>query len=175
MLWLFRGSLLVFALTHLGSRLLADPLPRYDHILVIILENHGYEQIIGNPKAPNLNRLASRYGSATRFYGEVHPSEANYVAMIGGDTFGIHDDDAWYCERGNPDRYCSSQRSIDPYVNHTITSRSLVDQLADHGLTWKSITDMGGPGQCGRRHHMGRGNQLAARSRPPRLLRIRQG
>jgi hypothetical protein len=134
---LIRAAVLVLALGHLGSRAVADPLPRYDHILVIILENHGSDQIIGNPNAPNLNRLASSYGSATRFYGEVHPSEANYVAMIGGDTFGIHDDDAWYCERGNPDRYCSSQHTIDPYVNHTITSRSLIDQLADHGLTWK--------------------------------------
>jgi phosphatidylinositol-3-phosphatase len=134
---LIRAAVLALALAHWGSRAVADPLPRYDHILVIILENHGSDQIIGNPNAPNLNRLASSYGSATRFYGEVHPSEANYIAMIGGDTFGIHDDDAWYCERGNPDRYCSSQHSIDPYVNHTITSRSLIDQLADHGLTWK--------------------------------------
>jgi hypothetical protein len=35
--------------------------------------------------------------------------------MIGGDTFGIHDDDAWYCTRGNPDRYCGSQTAISPY------------------------------------------------------------
>ena len=39
--------------------------------------------------APNLNRLAAQYGSATRFYAESHPSEPNYVAMLGGDTFGI--------------------------------------------------------------------------------------
>jgi len=39
-------------------------------------------QIIGNPKAPNINRLAKSYGSATQFYGEVHPSKANYIAML---------------------------------------------------------------------------------------------
>jgi hypothetical protein len=128
---------LIFVLTHLSTLLHAQPSPRYEHIILIILENHGYDQIIGNPAAPNLNRLASNYGSATRFYAEVHPSEANYVAMIGGDTFGIHDDDAWYCERGNPDRYCASQHTIDPYVNHTIRARSLIDQLDDHNLTWK--------------------------------------
>ena len=70
----------------------------YAHIFVIIEENHGYRQIIGNPDAPNLNRLAKEYGLATNFYAEVHPSEANYVAMIGGDTFGIHDDDAQYLQ-----------------------------------------------------------------------------
>ena len=36
----------------------ANEVPRYDHIFVIIAENHGYAQIIGNPNAPNLNRLA---------------------------------------------------------------------------------------------------------------------
>jgi phosphatidylinositol-3-phosphatase len=128
----------MFAALALSCRpLLADQLPRYEHVLVIVLENRGYDKIIGNPGAPNLNRLASTYGLATRFYAEVHPSEANYVAMIGGDTFGIHDDDAWYCATGNPDRYCSSQRTIVPYAPHTITARSLVDQLAETKLTWK--------------------------------------
>src|SRR5262249_532009 len=46
-------------------------------------------------------------------------------------------DDAWYCRRGIPDQYCSSQHSIDPYVDHTVTERSLVDQLAERNLTWK--------------------------------------
>lgn len=115
----------------------ADEVPRYDHILVIIAENHSYQEIIGSPHAPNLNNLARTYGSATNFYGEVHPSEANYVAMIGGDTFGIHDDDAWYCRPGNPDRYCSSEVTIEPYVDHTVAAKSLVDQLSERNLTWK--------------------------------------
>jgi phosphatidylinositol-3-phosphatase len=115
----------------------ADVLPRYEHIFIIILENHGYDQIIGDPRAPTINRLAATYGSASRFYAEVHPSEGNYVAMIGGDTFGIHDDDAWYCAKGNPDRYCASQNAPGPYPDHTITARSLIDQLADRHLSWK--------------------------------------
>ena len=115
----------------------ADEVPRYDHILVIIAENHGYAQIIGNPKAPNLNRLARAYGSATQFYGEVHPSKANYIAMLGGDTFGIHDDDAYYCRAGSSDRHCPSADKITPYVDHTVTARSLTDQLQERHLTWK--------------------------------------
>jgi phospholipase C len=115
----------------------ANEVPRYDHILVIIAENHGYGQIIGNPNAPNLNRLAQAYGSATRSYGVVHPSKANYIAMLGGDTFGIHDDDAYYCKAGSTDRYCQKAGRIDPYVDHTVTARSLMDQLKERGLTWK--------------------------------------
>jgi hypothetical protein len=127
------GALLFFICTSAT----AEGVPPYEHILVIIAENHAYRQIIGSANAPNLNRLATTYGSATHFYGEVHPSEGNYVAMIGGDTFGIHDDDAWYCRPGKRDRYCSSAKMHKPYVNHTVTARSLVDQLYEHNLTWK--------------------------------------
>jgi phospholipase C len=114
-----------------------NTLPRYEHILVIIAENHGYRQIIGSRQAPNINGLAKRYGLATHFYGEVHPSKANYIAMIGGDTFGIHDDDAWYCTAGSSDSHCYEASRITPYVDHTVTAKSLADQLAEHNLTWR--------------------------------------
>jgi hypothetical protein len=118
---------------------------RYEHILVIIAENQGYENIIGNSLAPNINRLVNMPGAslATKFYGEIHPSEGNYVAIIAGDTFGIRDDDAWYCGPGasetpdTPSRCCTSAVGNQRYVNHTVTARSLVDQLAEHDLTWK--------------------------------------
>jgi hypothetical protein len=114
-----------------------EGVPRYEHIILIIAENHAYGQIIGNPGAPNLNRLAKTYGSASNFYGEVHPSKANYIAMIAGDTFGIHDDDAYYCKSTSNDRYCPSLGRIKPYVDHTIAARSLVDQLGERGMTWR--------------------------------------
>ena len=115
----------------------ANEVPRYDFIFVIIAENHGYAQIIGNPNAPNLNRLAKAYGLATQSYGVVHPSKANYIAMLGGDTFGIHDDDAYYCRAGSTDRYCPSADKITPYVDQTVTARSLMDQLDARDLTWR--------------------------------------
>ncbi|MEH1828282.1 MAG: hypothetical protein V7L22_23595 [Nostoc sp.] len=59
---------------------------------MIVEENKSYDQIIGNPNAPMINQLAKTYGLASNFYGEVHPSEANYVAILSGSTFGIHDD-----------------------------------------------------------------------------------
>ena len=135
-----RVSCLLAAILISGSAAIAgDDKPeiqRYSHILVIIAENQSYEQIIGNPMAPELNRLATTYGSATNFFAVAHPSEANYVAMIGGDTFGIHDDDAWYCRPSTVDRYCSAT-ATKPYVDHTVAARSLIDQLAEHNLNWK--------------------------------------
>lgn len=114
----------------------AGTMPRYEHIFVIVAENKSLDQIIGRPEAPRLNSLAKEYGLATQFYAETHPSEANYVAMLGGDTFGIRDDDAWYCKPFKIDAYCP--HSMAPgYVSHSISSRSLMDQLAAAKLTWK--------------------------------------
>lgn len=130
-----------------GSGDHTNEIPRYDHIFLIIAENHAYGQIIGNPQAPNLNRLATSSGSATQFYGEVHPSKANYIAILGGDTFGIHDDDAFYCQADSADRYCGYAHRITPYVDHAVTARSLMDQLDEHQLTWKGYyEDLPAPG-----------------------------
>lgn len=116
-------------------------LPSYTHIFVIIAENKGYAQIIGPAsRAPNINRLARQYGLALRFYAEVHPSEGNYVAMLGGDTFGIHDDDAFYCKAGLHDVFCPGASQAD-YPDHTVTDRSLMDQLTERGLTWKAYLE----------------------------------
>jgi hypothetical protein len=118
-----------------------EGVPRYDHIFVIIAENKSFARMAAHPEwAPNLNRLAAQYGSATRFYAETHPSEPNYVAMIGGDTFGIRDDDAYYCKPGMRDPFCG--RTNRPgYVDHSIAARSLADQLAEHHLSWKSYEE----------------------------------
>jgi hypothetical protein len=123
----------------------------YDHVLIIISENQGYDRIIGQPYTPRLNGFLQirETGLADNFFGEVHPSQANYIALLGGDTFGIHDDDAWYCKPGDPDRYCSS-RSGGVYPDHTITARSLMDQLAERNLTWKGyFEDIPAPGWKG--------------------------
>jgi phosphatidylinositol-3-phosphatase len=121
-------------------------IPPYKHIFVIIAENKAYKQIIGSPNAPKLNQLAQTYGSATKFYGEIHPSEGNYAAMLGGSNYGIHDDDAFYCQAGSTDQFCSHAKRPN-YANHTIAAKSLMDQLAEKGLTWKGyFEDLPSPG-----------------------------
>src|SRR5579862_6337139 len=118
-----------------------SPLPPYAHILVIVAENKGYDLIIGpDSAAPNINRLAHEYGLASQFFAEVHPSEGNYVAMLGGNTFGIHDDDAFYCKPGVHDRWCPKSATAG-YVDHTLSARSLMDQLDAKGLGWKGYME----------------------------------
>jgi phosphatidylinositol-3-phosphatase len=111
-------------------------IPRYKHIFVIIAENKAYDQIIGSSNAPHFNQLAKTYGLATNFYGEVHPSEANYIAMLGGNNFGIHDDDAFYCKPNSTDRFCHHAQDPD-YAPHTIVAPNLTTQLEKQGLAWK--------------------------------------
>lgn len=114
----------------------ASEVPRYAHIFVIIEENKNYEQILNPAAAPNIAGLAARYGNATHFYSEVHPSEANYVALLGGDTFGIHDDDGFTCKAGDADPLCGGSKAPG-YVDHTVHAPNLGDQLEAAGLTWK--------------------------------------
>ena len=119
---------------------------RYAHVVVIVEENKNYEQILDPTIAPNMARFARDYGAATRFYGEVHPSEGNYVALLGGDTFGIHDDDAFYCRPNQTDPECPNASTVG-YVDHTVHAPHLGDQLVARGLNWKGYyEDMPTPG-----------------------------
>ena len=65
----------------------------FDHLYVIMLENHSQSSVIGDPNAPYLNTLADHYATATNYYGVTHPSMPNYIAAVAGDNFGIQDDE----------------------------------------------------------------------------------
>src|SRR3954467_13624587 len=67
----------------------AAGIPNFSHIFEIIFENKEASQVIGNPSAPYFNRLAQQYGRAANLTATTHPSLPNYIALTGGDTFGI--------------------------------------------------------------------------------------
>ena len=48
-----------------------------------MMENEGYNHVIGNSYAPIINALARDFGLATNYRGVADPSEPNYVAMLG--------------------------------------------------------------------------------------------
>jgi hypothetical protein len=62
------------------------------HVVWIVMENKGFDRIIGAPEAPYINQLASAYGLATDMSAETHPSLPNYIALVSGSTQGITDD-----------------------------------------------------------------------------------
>ena len=67
-------------------------IPHLDHVFVIMMENHGYGQIIGNPNAPFINQYAQSANLATNYFAVAHPSLTNYLEVVGGSNFGVHTD-----------------------------------------------------------------------------------
>ncbi len=69
-----------------------DTLPAPDHIVICILENKGYPQIIDSITiAPYINALASDPMSAlfTQSYALEHPSQPNYLDLFSGTNQGV--------------------------------------------------------------------------------------
>ena len=59
-------------------------------VLVVIEENHSLRQMSSG--MPYLFSLAERFGYATDYAAITHPSLPNYLAIVGGSTFGVSDD-----------------------------------------------------------------------------------
>jgi len=76
-------------------------IPRLDHVFVILMENHGYNQIIGNPDTPFAESYANSANSATNYFAVAHPSSTNYLEIVGGSNFGVHSDNNpdWHNEK----------------------------------------------------------------------------
>lgn len=86
----------------------------FDRYVEIWLENTDYDKAAGDP---NLAWLASKGITLSNYYGVTHPSEPNYVAAIGGDNFGMDNDNF-------------NQVADDVF---TVT-----DLLEDKGISWGS-------------------------------------
>ena len=83
--------LLTTALAALASTCLAAQLPRPDHVVVVIEENHGYNQIMA-AQGSYIHALAKRGMLLTQSYGVTHPSQGNYLALFSGSTQGVTND-----------------------------------------------------------------------------------
>jgi hypothetical protein len=94
-------------------------MPRLDHVFLIMEENNGFGDVIGNPAAPNLNYLADTFGLETDYFGlSQDSSETNYAGLLGGNIYNIASDDA--------------------YWKNSVDAPSLISQLDQAGLSWKA-------------------------------------
>ncbi len=111
------------------------------HVIIIVMENKGYTQVIGSGNAPYQNQLANNYASASKYYGVYPDSLPNYISLISGYPYLTKDKD--------PD-------AISPLKEHTI-----VNLLQSKNLSWKGyfedmpqvchLKDSGGSGYIA--HH----------------------
>ena len=69
-------------------------IPHLDHVFVIMMENHGYKEILHNPNARFINSYASSANLATNYFAVAHPSLTNYLETVGGSNFGVLSDNA---------------------------------------------------------------------------------
>src|SRR5215469_2569870 len=86
--------LLVFAsLADSGYRTpVANGVPRLDHVVIVIEENHSYSEIIGSSAAPYINSLAAQGALFTQSYAITHPSQPNYLDIFSGSNQGVTHD-----------------------------------------------------------------------------------
>jgi phosphatidylinositol-3-phosphatase len=68
--------------------------PHLDHVFVIMMENHGYNQIVNNPNAPFINQYAKSGNTAKNYFAIAHPSLTNYLEVVGGSNFGVLNDNS---------------------------------------------------------------------------------
>ncbi|KAH6654882.1 acid phosphatase [Truncatella angustata] len=84
----------------------------FDRFVVIWLENTDYDMAAGDE---NLAWLATKGIKLDGYHAVTHPSEPNYIAAIGGDYFGMQNDNF---------------NQVDANVS------TIVDLLEDKGITW---------------------------------------
>ena len=117
--------MMVAGVSHSATLTLPGSLPRFAHVVVVVMENREYPSIIGSSKAPYINSLAETYASASSFYATTHSSLPNYLALVSGQTFGLS-------------ATCTTCHFNAP---------NLVDQLEGAGISWKAYMESA-PSAC---------------------------
>ncbi|HEV3359396.1 MAG TPA: alkaline phosphatase family protein [Pseudonocardiaceae bacterium] len=66
--------------------------PRPDHVVIVVEENHAFGDVIGSAAAPYFASLAAQGALFTQSFALTHPSQPNYLALFSGSTQGVSDD-----------------------------------------------------------------------------------
>ena len=80
------------AAAHAAALAPAGTLPHPDHVVVVLMENKSYGDVIGSANAPYLNSLPARGALLTKYYGLHHPSQPNYIELFSGKEQGVCND-----------------------------------------------------------------------------------
>jgi acid phosphatase len=113
----------------------AEPVPRVDHIVVVILENRAYTQIIRNEEAPFINELAGRGAMFVNSRAIRKPSQPNYLALFSGSTQGVKDDKPHSREAPTLATALAGAANFAGYAEKNQASTSLGD-IQGAGVVW---------------------------------------
>ena len=112
-------------------------IPQFEHVFIVVEENHSFSQTIGNSAMPFFNSLAQKYGLAANYFANVHPSLPNYFMLTTGQTI-----------------------AVDDSFSGIVTQDNVTQALTAAGKTWKVYAEsLPSPGYLGgdtglyARHH----------------------
>jgi hypothetical protein len=114
----------------------ASTTPKYDHIYVVVMENHSYSQIVGSSSAPYVNNTLIAHNAVATNYSNAHDlSVYNYMALTAGQTFYGTGANTVYdgCTPGGP---VSNLRSCN--INGP---KNIVTEIQASGRTWRGYED----------------------------------
>src|SRR2546422_11576202 len=114
----FKWSM-VSALLVLASASGADAAPRMDHVIVVILENHSYDQVRSSAYTAGLIANGTVFTNA---HAITHPSEPNYLALWAAATLGVTNDAC-------------------PAPGSPLTAENLGHACEKAGLTWRAYSE----------------------------------
>ncbi|HET9183431.1 MAG TPA: alkaline phosphatase family protein [Candidatus Angelobacter sp.] len=100
------------------SALAAAQVPKSNHVVVVVEENHSYSSVIGNSSMPFFNSLASHNVLFTQYYANTHPSIGNYFMMTTGQIITNNDS-----------------------FTGTVTQDNIVRHMLTAGKTWRSYAE----------------------------------
>jgi phosphatidylinositol-3-phosphatase len=102
----------------------AQPVPRWRHVTMIVLENRDYDEILGAEDAPYLGSLAAQGAVASNVWDIGGASQPNYFAMTSGSSHFVTNNDV-----------------------HDLDAPSIFDQVEAAGGTWRVSAEQY-PGDC---------------------------
>src|SRR2546425_1387844 len=89
----------------------------FDQLVVVLMENKNLNEVYG--PAPYMTQLADQYAFSEGWASITNPSQPNYIAILGGNTFGVSGD------------------GTHPNLNFP----TLVDILENTSKTWKAFAE----------------------------------
>ncbi len=145
--------------------------PQLDHVFLIMMENHDYDEpgrvpaILNNEAdAPYINAMAKKYNLATNYLAVGHPSLTNYLEVVGGSNFGVNQDlfPHWGSPENMKHRYgfiptrgtdiasssfAYAKACCDDRLGYMVpggapfVGETIADQLEQAGKTWKTYQE----------------------------------
>jgi phosphatidylinositol-3-phosphatase len=93
-------------------------IPTADHVFLVVLENHSFSTVIGNPVMLYLNALAAAHSLAANYFANAHQSIADYFMLTTGQI-----------------------ESSDNNFSGTVADDNVVRAISGAGKTWKAYIE----------------------------------